>query len=478
MKHAFHFVILILLFINPELLCAQNLQSILDKAPNHEAFWSVTVRDQDGYILERHHSKKVIIPASNQKLVTTAALLDHFGSDHQFETVIYGNGTLTNGVWNGDLIIIGSGDPSISGDLYDDDRYYVFDRFREQLAQEGIMQVSGNLIADASLFDQQVYPKGWDWYDFSFYYGVQISPLSFNNNAVDLEVFADGNIGDTPRITWFPDSTEYVTFINEQVITHPNTEYDEYYRRELGGNTITLGSTLPKGYYEDESLSVDDPARYFLFSFKNYLAENGIVVNGDLSVTYEPSDIANSQQLAIHRSKPLSELIEWTNKESDNFYTEMMTKTLSAQKSGDKGSFEDGIKHIREFLFEMGLDTLHIQMNDASGMAGGNFNTTENLSKLLVEMRSHPEFDAYYNSMSIAGIDGTLAHRMKGTPLYNNFKGKSGFVTGVRTLSGYMKTRSGKQIIVSIATNNYISEKVRPIDAVHEKILMYLHNKY
>ncbi|MDZ7806542.1 MAG: D-alanyl-D-alanine carboxypeptidase/D-alanyl-D-alanine-endopeptidase [Gracilimonas sp.] len=478
MKHIFRFSILILLIANPEYPCAQNLQSVIDKAPNQEAFWSVTVRDQQGYILERLNSRKVIIPASNQKLVTTAALLDHFGADFQFETVLYGDGKLTDGVWNGDLIIVGSGDPSISGDLYDDDRYHVFERFRDQLAQAGIQQITGDLIADVSLFDQQVYPKGWDWYDFSFYYGVQISPLSFNNNAVDLEVFADGKIGETPRITWFPDSTDYVTFINKQVITHPNTEYDEYYRRELGGNTITLGSTLPQNYYEDESLSVDDPPNYFLYSFMNYLGENSINVSGDLKVSYEAIDTAGTQRLATHRSKPFSELIEWTNKESDNFYTEMMTKTLSAQKSEGKGSFEDGILHIREFLFEMGLDTIYVQMNDASGMAGGNFNTTENLSKLLVEMQSHNEFNTYYRSMSVAGIDGTLAHRMKGTSLYNNFKGKSGFVTGVRTLSGYMKTRSGKQIIVSIGTNNFISEKVRPIDSVHEKILMYLYNKY
>lgn len=478
MKHIFRIAFLILLFATPEYLCAQNLRSVLEKAPNQEAFWSVTVRDQQGYILEQFNSEKVIIPASNQKLVTTAALLDHFGADFQFETVIYGKGNLIDGIWDGDLIIVGSGDPSISGDLYNKDRFHVFGRFHEQLSKAGIRQITGDLVADVSLFDKQVYPKGWDWYDFSFYYGVQISPLSFNNNAVDLEVFAEGNIGNTPRITWFPNNTDYVTFINKQVITHPNTEYDEYYRRELGGNTITLGSTLPQGYYEDESLSIDDPPEYFLHSFKNYLAEKAINISGDLKVSYEAMDTVGTQRIATHRSKSFSELIEWTNKESDNFYTEMMTKTLSAQKSGGSGSFKDGISHIREFLFDMGLDTLHIQMNDASGMAGGNFNTTKNLSKLLVEMQSHPEFDAYYRSMSVAGIDGTLAHRMKGTPLYKNFKGKSGFVTGVRTLSGYMNTSSGKQIIVSIGTNNYISEKVRPIDSIHEKILMYLYNKY
>lgn len=478
MKHLFRTAILILLFATSDYLYAQNLGSVIENAPNQEAFWSVTVRDHQGYILEKHNSDKVIIPASNQKLVTTAALLDHFGADYQFETVIYGDGSLSEGTWDGDLIIEGSGDPSISGDLYDGNRYHVFESYVRQLKEAGIQRINGNLIADVSLFDEQVYPKGWDWYDFSFYYAVQISPLSFNNNTVDLEVFADGNIGDTPRITWFPDSTDYVTFINQQVITHPNTEYDEYYRRELGGNTITLGSTLPQGYYEDESLSVNDPPGYFLHSFRNYMAENGIEIEGELEVSYDGLQTSGMEPLAIHRSYPMGKLIEWTNKESDNFYIEMMTKTLSAQKSGVKGSFEDGISQIREFLFEIGLDTMHVQMNDASGMAGGNFNTTENLSKLLVEMQSHECFEAYYKSMSVAGIDGTLAHRMKGTPLYNNFKGKSGFVTGVRTLSGYMNARSGKQLIVSIGTNNYIAEKVRPIDSVHEKILMYLYNKY
>jgi D-alanyl-D-alanine carboxypeptidase/D-alanyl-D-alanine-endopeptidase (penicillin-binding protein 4) len=478
MKHLFRIAILILLLATPEYLHAQNLKTIIKEAPNQEAFWSVTVRDQQGNILEQHNAEKVIIPASNQKLVTTAALLDHFGADFRFETVIYGNGTLNNGTWTGDLIIVGSGDPSISGDLYDGDRYHVFKSYVKQLKEAGIQRITGNLIADVSLFDEQVYPKGWDWYDFSFYYGVQVSPLSFNNNAVDLEVFAEGEIGDAPRISWFPDSTDYVTFINQQVITHPNTEYDEYYRRELGGNTITLGSTLPQGYYEDESLSVDDPPKYFLHSFRNYLTGNGIEVEGDLEISFEGMDNSETDQLAIHRSHPLGKLIEWTNKESDNFYTEMMTKTLSAQKSGLKGSFEDGIFHIRNFLFETGLDTIHVQMNDASGMAGGNFNTTQNLSQLLVEMQLHECFEAYFKSMSVAGIDGTLAHRMKGTPLYKNFKGKSGFVTGVRTLSGYMNARTGKPLIVSIATNNYISEKVRPIDAVHEKILMYLYNSY
>lgn len=478
MKLSFRFAVVLLFAFIVESLHAQNLTTIVQNAPNREAFWAVTVRDTSGAILESYNSEKVIIPASNQKLLTTAAILDHFGADFRFKTHIYGDGNLEGTTWNGDLIFKGSGDPSISGDLYEDDRYYAFRQMVDQLKEQGIESIEGNIIADVSLFDEQIYPKGWDWYDFSFYYGVQISPLSFNNNAVDLEVFAEGEIGDTPRITWFPDSTEYVNFENRQVISHPETEYDEFYRRELGGNRIVLGSSLPQNYYEDESLSVDNPPMFFLDSFKKFLNENGIRFTGPIVVFGQSFDYDTTRILATHTSKPLSELINWTNKESDNFYTEMLVKTLSADVGNQPGSFEHGIKQVRSFIADLGIDTTFVQMNDGSGMAGGNFNKTTIISDVLQKMQHHPEFEAYFNSMSVAGIDGTLAHRMKGTPLYRNFKGKSGFVTGVRTLSGYFEAKSGQPLIVSLAANNFISEKVRPIDAVHEQILMYLYDKY
>jgi D-alanyl-D-alanine carboxypeptidase/D-alanyl-D-alanine-endopeptidase (penicillin-binding protein 4) len=478
MKLLFRITAILLLALLAELTHAQQLQAIIDEAPNQEAFWSVTVRDDSGKILESINPEKVIIPASNQKLLTTAAILDHFGADYRFETSIYGEGYLAESTWKGNIIIKGSGDPSISGDLYDGDRYHVFEKFTDQLKEKGINKIDGFLLADQSYFDDQLYPKGWDWYDFSFYYGVQISPLSFNNNAVDLEVFADGEIGDTPRITWFPDSTDYVDFENKQVITHRGTEYDEYYRRELGDNNIVLGSRLPQGYYEDESLSIDNPLMFFLDSFKDYLKKNGIQFDGGIIVYGQAFEYDTTQVLATHQSKPMAELIKWTNKESDNFYTEMLLKALSADAGIQAGSFEHGIEQVRTFIADLGIDTTYVQMNDGSGMAGGNFNKTSILSELLVKMKNHPEFDAYFESMSVAGIDGTLSHRMKGTPLYNNFKGKSGFVTGVRTLSGYFDAQSGKRLVVSLAANNYIAGKVRPIDAVHEQILKYLYEKY
>jgi D-alanyl-D-alanine carboxypeptidase/D-alanyl-D-alanine-endopeptidase (penicillin-binding protein 4) len=399
-------------------LKSQTIETILEASQRDEVSWSVSVRDTDGALLESYQPNKLIIPASNQKLFSTAAVLDGLGSDFAYNTIIFGDGKKVGNTWEGDLIIQGSGDPSISGFLYDEDRYYVFRQLVQQLKNQGIQRLNGTLIGDVSYFDNQKFPKGWDWDDLSFYYGVEIGPLSFNNNAVDLIVNADGEIGGTPRISWFPENTSYVSFLNNQVIAHPNTKYDEYYRRELGKNTIELGSSLPQGYEETEALSIDDAAMFFLHSFDAYLNNEGITTAHLLDVTEESALYSQLDTLAIHTSKPLSKLVEWANKESDNFYTEMLVKTLAAEKMGTPATFEDGTLQVRSFIAQQGVDTNYVEMKDASGMASGNFTQTSALSQFLVSMRTHPEFSAYYNSLSIAGVDGTIAHRMKGTPLY------------------------------------------------------------
>ncbi len=460
-------------------LPAQDVASIIEKGKETGAFWSVSVRDTQGNVLEEFNSDHLIIPASNQKLFTTAAILDGLGSEYRFTTNIYGDGELRDDTWSGHLIFSGSGDPSISGIMYEGDRGYVFRSIFNQLKEKGITEIDGAFVADVSYFDDQVFPKGWDWEDLSFYYGVEISPLSFNNNAVDLIVDANGEVGDRPTISWFPDNTDYVTFFNRQTIAQANTKYDEDYLKYLGKNEYHLGSSLPQGYLEEESLAISGAPNFFLDSFKKYLhANNYALINSGIA-EFKKGDPKNLgfPVLASHTSEPLSKLIEWTNKESDNFYTEMLLKTLAAEKRGLPGTFEKGINEVREFLGRMEIDTTNIFMKDGSGMAGGNFTKTSILSDFLVKMQDHSEFESFYNSLSVAGIDGTIAHRMKGTPLYNNFKGKSGYVGGVRTLSGYFETSSGEILIVSLAANNFIG-KVRPIDAIHEEILQYLFDKY
>src|SRR5690606_29158590 len=159
--------------------------------------------------------------------------------------------------------------------------------------------------------------------------------------------------------------------------------------------------------------------------------------------------------LASHFSPPMAELVSWINKESDNFYAEMLLKTISAHSGNEPASFEHGVEQVRNFLGSLELDTTYVLMNDGSGLAGGNFTKTSILSGLLYKMLNHAEADAFKSSLPIAGVDGSLSYRMRSKPLFRNFRGKTGYVSGVRTLTGYLEASSGKEIIVSIATNHF-----------------------
>lgn len=462
-----------------QIIFSPEVVNTIENSRANNAFWSVIVRDTTGKILEGYNFEKRVRPASNLKLLTSAAILDELGPDYQFRTKMYGIGEQVEDTWQGDIIIRGVGDPSISGEFYRDDRFYVFDKFFSALYDRGIRKIDGNLIGNDSFFDQQPYPKGWSWEDLSFYYGVEINALSFNNNAVDLTVYARGNVGKKPEIEWFPFDTDYVKFINDQVITPADTEYDEYYRRKPGTNNIVLGSKLPKGYVEKESLSIDDAPLFFLDTFKKYLEDGDIDIRGGIVVDSKPHDWNKNryQPLAEHVSVPLDSMFAQLNKESDNFYAEMLLKTAAAEHFDTEGSTELGLSLVKDFAKSMKMDTTNLEIEDASGMAASTLLKTEDLNQFLVEMRNHPHFDVYKESLPVAGQGGSLENRFTNSPLEGKVYGKTGYVSGVRSLSGYMEGISGEPLIFSVVTNNY-TEKTSYIDTIHEQILENIYVKH
>lgn len=455
------------------------LRHILKGPDAQQSFWSISVRDSTGRMLLSYEPGKLVRPASNLKLVTSAAVLDALGGDFRYHTSLYGIGTLKDSVWKGDLLIRGAGDPSIDGTMYDGDRFHVFREFKHTLDSLGIREVEGDIIGNDSYLEQQPYPKGWSWDDLSYYYAVEINALSFNDNCVDLEVFADDDVGETPHIQWFPFDTDYVDFVNEQMITPRTTDYDEFYRRLLGTNTILLRSRLPKGYYEKESLSVGNVPLYFIDTFKKYLERNGIRVHGSLVLDHQAHnwEAPSYKTLSTHISRPLRRLLWQVNKESDNFYTEMLLRTASAEKYETQGSTELGIKLVKDFAARMKADTSRFVMTDGSGMSTSTLITTADLSQLLQQMQQQPDFRDYFNSLSVAGTDGTFENRFRKSPIRGHIQGKSGYISGVRSISGYMETMRQNTIIFSIITNHF-ADKTRKIDRIQEKILSLLYRTY
>jgi D-alanyl-D-alanine carboxypeptidase/D-alanyl-D-alanine-endopeptidase (penicillin-binding protein 4) len=382
-------------------------------------------------------------------------------------------------IWNGDIIIRGAGDPSINGSSYDDDPLHIMQQISAILEAKGIHKVNGNLVGNDSFFDEKPYPDGWCLDDLTYYYAVPVNALSFNNNTVDLTIYAKGAVGSRPVIEWFPFNTSFVHFINEQVITPRNAYYQEHYHRVMGTNTVILRSSLPRGYVRRESIAISKPALYFLHTLKEYLQQSGIPVTGHLLVNNERHEWNPStyELLGVHYSPPLQELIKHLNKESDNFYAEMLLKTAAAEHFDTRGTTDLGVSLAKEFAWSVGIDTSNILMKDASGMSTYDLISTNALSKLLAAMRQKAYFKVYRNSLPMAGTDGTLEYRFNRTPLAGRIIAKTGTVTGVRVLSGYLKTKSNKTVIFSINTNDYITD-TSYIDSVDKSILTVLYNHY
>lgn len=481
LSNGFIFLVLWIMLSGSQSVLAQQtdpVRDIINQSHAASSFWSIMIRGSDNDVLYEYNSDKLIRPASNLKLISSAAYLELIGEDHQFETTLYGTGEKIGNRWAGDLYIKGSGDPSINGEAYDDP-LFLFERWFRVLSEMGIEVVDGNIIGHDGLFDDIPYPRGWEWDDLSYYYAPEISALSFNMNVVDLEVLADGAPGSTPTISWFPFNTPYVQFINEQRITPRGTRFDESYRRELGSNRIYLRSTLPAGYYETEPLSIHNPSLYFIDTFKRYMERQGIQVRGQLLISKEHVNwnAPGFTKIDSHLSEPLYTMIKRLNQESDNFYAEMLLKYTAANEYGVQGSTELGLTLLKDFMNSNGFDSASIMLRDASGMAPATLVKTSELNQFLYNIQSKPYFGIYHESLSVGGRNGTLMYRFGSSPVGNRFRGKTGFLSGVRSLSGYLETTNGEVLVVTIATNNY-TVRTTVVDLIHERILNYLYKNY
>jgi len=436
------------------------------------AIWAVSIRDDKGDEIAAVNSDRMMVPASNMKLLTSAAILEALGPDFSFKTNIYGNGELVEDTWVGDIIIVGSGDPSIGVDRTKGGTgFAAFDTLFKQIEQLGIKRIQGRLIGNTSIFDDQTLPPDWGWYDLPFYYAPEVGALNFNLNTVFLEVNASGPVGSKPSITWFPFNTDYVTFVNNQKITAAGTAYQESYRRSQGSNEIRLGSRVPRNYKETESLTIANPTRYFLDTFKKYLIFRGLNVDVELEEDRQTRNWADSSYVlfATHQSEPLKNLIHKLNKDSDNLYGEVFLKVLAHHYYKSEGSIKSGELAAKHVFHEMELDTTQFSIRDGSGLSATNLVSARFLSDLLYKMALKENSTWFDASLTVAGVDGTFRNRMRGTQLESNLRGKSGSISRTRSFSGYITTKSGKNISFSMIANNF---KVSPrsIDAVHEAI--------
>lgn len=445
--------------LNPLLELRDQLDDYFNDPNFSNAIWGVVVKSlKTGEIIYRRNADKLFIPASNMKLFTSAAALLLLGPKFMYETNFYVNGGLEKGVLKGDLIIQGSGDPTISNRFYEGDQTKIFEDWADTLKAKGIWVINGNIYGDDSYFDNVGLGNGWTWDYESSWFAAPSGALSFNDNSIEIRT--------EPTELNFPANVSLVPSTNYLSVNSKVTTVDENYEssisavRKRGINQILVTGMIAKNSKPIiEHVSISDPTMFFLTVLKEVFERKGIVVQGHIGNLnsaeniFIPDDLT---RLYTHRSPQLKIIIKELNKNSNNFYAEQILKTIGLEVY-NYGTVENGVKACKEIFNSMGINPENMVMADGSGLSRLDLVTPRQIVNLLSFMYKSDEFSKFYESLPIGGIDGTLINRMKKTAAENNVRAKAGYNNNVSSLSGYLKTLSGEQLVFSVIVNNYLT---------------------
>jgi serine-type D-Ala-D-Ala carboxypeptidase/endopeptidase (penicillin-binding protein 4) len=422
-----------------------DIDQILSDSRLTGATVGVTVRNATtGAVLYSHGADTRVVPASNNKLETSAAAFGILGTGYRFRTDVSAKG--------GTLYLKGRGDPTLDAAAYD--------RLAAAVAAKGIKTVKGDLVADDSWFEGPRLGPDWDPTDFPYYYAAEISALTVTSNA-DLDVgtvivdVAPNAPGQPPSVSITPD-TGVVTIDNRATTGAAGSASTVSVDRTVGTNTIVVSGSIPAGATFEDEATVQDPALYAADVFRRALKAHGVTVKGDITHGTTPR---GARTVTTRRSVPLSQIATPYLKLSNNMIAEILVKEIGKKVTGH-GSWTAGLPVIAKYLRTLGVDTSQVKQTDGSGLGHSNYTTATQLSNLLKAAQRKRWFPVFYDAIPIAGqpdrfVGGTLRKRMIGTPAAGNVHAKTGTLTGVSALSGYVTDPSGQRLIFSIVFNGY-----------------------
>ncbi len=428
----------------------------------NNALWGVAVKSMSkGDYLYQKNVNLLMMPASNLKLITTAAALELLGSNYRIKTEFYTTGKTDGSILRGDLIVKGFGDPAISGRFTNDKILKYMEDWADSLSSKGFDEIAGNILGVDDVFDESGLGEGWSWDYESYWFAAPTGALSLNDNCIDINI-RPSKPGAPAYISTNPIS-DYVTIINKVVTVEKDSATSIDINRLRGTNVIIVTGVINAAdeLYKTYG-TITNPTQYFLVVFKSVLESRGIRVRG-LPIDYDDYDktlIKDTPQLIFtHYSVPLSEIVRVINKNSQNFFAEQLLKIMGYEVYG-LGTAFNGVKAVKNVLKTMGIEPDEFQMVDGSGLSRLNLITPMQLLTVLSYMSTSKNYTAYYASLPVAGLDGTLSGRMRKTPAQGNVRGKTGFIGSVRSLSGYLKTADKEPLAFVFILNNYITPRI------------------
>lgn len=468
-RYSFYFILLIFIFSTPPSVSAQNsiLNNAIDRLVNDTVMRvgqaGICVIDaKTGEILGAHNASMSLIPASNMKIVTTAAGLKILGNDYTYKTELQYDGTIKDSVLIGNIILKGFGDPTL-GSPFMDSTYsmqYLLDSLTVKIKALGIKKIKGKIVGDGTAFEKSTAAPTWLWEDLGNYYGSGPSGLNMRENLYELNFSQNVMSGRPPSVTGFTPHVPDFTMYNEVNSVSGGGDDAYIYAAPYSEVGIVRG-TIPTGYGTFRIKgSVPDPPYFAAWHLRRTLQERGVEVSDSAATQiwlehnkYTPTV---RKTFFTWRSPTLAKIVERTNQESNNLYCETILRTLPLQAYGE-GSNDSGTVMIKRFWESYGINTEGFFIQDGSGLSPRNGITPLQIASMLRAISLDKEwFTPFMQSLPVSGLTGTMKSMFRKYPFaIGKIRAKSGTITRVRAYSGYATTLDGRLIVFSVLLNNF-----------------------
>ena len=442
-------------------ICPGNLataiEAIIETPEQRRSHWGILIETLNSeQVLYQLNANRYFIPASNVKLFTTAAALHQLGADYQIRTPVYISGSPPNLT---SLRVVGRGDPSLTNEQLKE--------LAQQLRKMGVRQIEQLVVEDGYLPPPAINPS-WEWSDIYYYYAVIVNSLILNENTVVLTVLPQ-KLDEKVKLAWSdPIAARQWQVDNQAITAKKDTPYSVEINGFLGNPKLAITGELAIDSKPDIwGLTILEPAQYFLDSLAYILRTEGIIVRDRLVTQNNTNQFSSETKITTIASPNLAFLLEKTNQESNNLFAEVLLKTLATELDS-----KDSIKALTDTLTELGVEPDSYKLVDGSGLSHHNFATPQAVVEVLRLMAKNQNNHTFRQSLAVAGVNGTLKNRLQNTSLVDKLQGKTGSLSGVSALSGYLEIPDYQPLVFSIIVNKSTDKSSKLRQVIDEIILL------
>jgi len=442
MKKLFLIIVFIASFLNvTQANLTKEVNGIIRRSSQRKVQFSIhIVKADSGETVYSHNAIRTIVPASNMKIIVTAAALKFLGAGYDYKTKV--------GLLGNTLVIIGSGDPlfgdKVTDAKYSRKKYWILEDIASALKHHNI-SVINDIVVDSSIFDDQRVHPSWPKAELNRWYACEVSGLNFNDNCI--EVVAKNNAG---KVTVFIEpQTNYVQVINKVKPVSSGSTIGSYRNRKPNKITVFGKCKKQAGPFD---VAIERPAVFFGFLLAEYLYKEGINATG--RIVEKPVTDDNVTVLAEYRT-PIADCLARCNKDSLGLAAEALLKTIAAESNPERknGSWAMGQKVISRYLLELGIDSGQFYIDDASGLSEKNRFSANAITTVLLSVYKSDNWQLYKDSLAVGGLDGTIAKYFKEQKYKGKIFGKTGYISSVKSFSGVCSTEQGDYIFSILANN-------------------------